>query len=72
MCEYCDDFESSYDGKYLIESKTAHESSMVYINENYLVLLNGVDESYLQIVYYPMCGKKLSAQEVEPCQTQTE
>ena len=62
MCEYCEE-----DAKPLY-----NEWDEIVYMENNLMWFKNADIVRLEIYYCPMCGKKLSEQEVEPCQTQPE
>ena len=76
MCEYCE----HVDGEPLFHENLDDESKRT-CGHLYLSCLGGLyfeivtgcfDKSgCIEINYCPMCGKKLSAQEVEPCTTQT-
>ena len=77
MCEYCDnDFLPT---SIILSGEDAEYTGIynsVYIEYGVLfssIYAFGDDiDNSVKINYCPMCGKKLSAQEVEPCQTQTE
>ena len=63
MCEYCEE------PKRPIEEQGNFGLWMLGAD---LVINHSFGQTLAKIHYCPMCGKKLSAQEVEPYKTQTE
>ena len=62
MCEYCEE------PKRPIEDQG---NFALWMLGSDLVINHSFGQTLAKIHYCPMCGKKLDAQEVEPCTTQT-
>ena len=63
MCEYCEEYRKPLDKQ---------DNFSVWMLGSDMVVQHSFGQTLVPVNYCPMCGKKLSAQEVEPCTTQSE